>query len=197
MDFSAHNHVATTAVAQEAAQHRSYLYRFALKKVRDPDLADDLVQDTLLAALQAAHKGNSFAGRSSYRVWLTGILKHKILDAWRSHGRTINLQDEEEEGPSALEHALHTQASTADLQRQDPQAHCAWQQLARSAQAAADTLPQAVAEVFVAREIEGESTQSLCQRLHISEQNVWVRVHRARKVLQQALKAQGFVAATV
>jgi RNA polymerase sigma-70 factor, ECF subfamily len=199
MDFSAHTHIATTATAQEAALHRSYLYRFALKKVHDPDLADDLVQETLLAALQAAHKGTSFAGRSSYRVWLTGILKHKIMDAWRERGRSVCIdgqqQDDQEGDHALLEHALHHHASPADLQRHDPQAHYAWQQLAQSAQTAADALPTGVAEVFLAREIEGESTQSLCERLNITEQNVWVRVHRARKALQSALMAQGFAPA--
>ena len=41
------------AMATEAATHRDYLYKFAMKKVGDADLADDLVQDTLLAAIRA------------------------------------------------------------------------------------------------------------------------------------------------
>src|SRR5512134_1775506 len=61
--------------------HTRVLYRFAVKVVRDPALAEDLVQETFLAALAGA--GNRFAGRSSVRTWLTGILKHKIADALR------------------------------------------------------------------------------------------------------------------
>ena len=57
-------------------EHTRLLYRFALKNVRDPSLAEDLVQETFLAALAGA--ADRFAGRSSVRTWLTGILKHKI-----------------------------------------------------------------------------------------------------------------------
>jgi RNA polymerase sigma-70 factor, ECF subfamily len=192
MDFTAYAHIAAATTAQEAASHRNYLYRFALKKVRDTDLADDLVQETLLAALQAAQRDSGFAGRSTYRVWLTGILKHKIMDAWRERGRSVDLGMEEEEAEPRLENALQAQADPAQLHRSDPFAQLAWSQFARRVQAAADSLPASTAEVFVAREIEGESTESLCERFKITEQNVWVRVHRARKALKQALTAQGF-----
>jgi RNA polymerase sigma-70 factor (ECF subfamily) len=196
MDFAAHKHVAAAAIAQEAASHRNYLYRFAMKKVGDADLADDLVQETLLAALQSASKSSSFEGRSTYRVWLTGILKHKIMDAWRERGRTVSLARDDEDGETdALEAALQNHADFATTQRFDPHAEFAWRQFAHHVQAATDTLPPGTAEVFVAREIEGESTESLCQRLGLTEQNVWVRVHRARKALKQALTAQGFAPA--
>ena len=58
-------------------EHGDYLYRFALGRVDGPEAAEDLVQDTLLAALKASA---SFAGRSSERTWLTGILKNKLVD---------------------------------------------------------------------------------------------------------------------
>jgi RNA polymerase sigma-70 factor, ECF subfamily len=197
MDFAAHPHIAAAAVAQEAASHRTYLYRFAMKKVGDADLADDLVQETLLAALQSASKSSNFEGRSTYRVWLTGILKHKIMDAWRERGRTVNLAGSEDDGSEAdaLEAALQDHADHATTQRFDPHAEFAWRQFAYRVQAATDELPPGTAEVFVAREIEGESTESLCQRLGLTEQNVWVRVHRARKALKHALTAQGFAPA--
>src|SRR5687768_2770498 len=67
-------------------EHRHPLYRYALKRVRDPMLAEDLVQETFLAALGAA--GTRFAGRSRVRTWLTGILKHKMMDAFRERART-------------------------------------------------------------------------------------------------------------
>jgi RNA polymerase sigma-70 factor, ECF subfamily len=200
MDFAAHAHVAAAVTAQEAASHRDYLYRFAMQKVGDADLADDLVQETLLAALQSAQRGKSdssaFEGRSTYRVWLTGILKHKIMDAWRERGRTVSLASESEEGDDSLmEAAINDHADHATVQRHDPHAQYAWQQLAHRVQTAADELPAGVAEVFVAREIEGESTESLCERLGLTEQNVWIRVHRARKALKKALTTQGFVPA--
>ena len=60
------------------------LYRYALARVRKPEVAQDLVQDTLLAAMRARDR---FAGQSSVRSWLCGILKHKLCDYYRKLGR--------------------------------------------------------------------------------------------------------------
>src|SRR5512137_2848441 len=60
--------------------HRGYLLRVARLQLRNDELAEDVVQDTLLAALQGA---SGFSGKSSVKTWLTGILKHKIVDAIR------------------------------------------------------------------------------------------------------------------
>src|SRR3954465_4314075 len=67
---------------------RTYLLRYASLQLRDRAAAEDAVQDTLLAAL-AGESG--FAGRSNLRTWLTGILKHKIIDAVRKQAREATL----------------------------------------------------------------------------------------------------------
>src|SRR5205085_12346938 len=64
--------------------HGNYLYRYALVRLRDTALAEDVVQETLLAALQSRH---AYAGRSAERTWLTGILKHKLVDHFRKVSR--------------------------------------------------------------------------------------------------------------
>jgi RNA polymerase sigma factor (sigma-70 family) len=63
--------------ASQLQEYRRYLYRYALQQVRDPELANDLVQDTFVAALEG---GCRFEGRSAIRTWLVGILKHKIAE---------------------------------------------------------------------------------------------------------------------
>ena len=60
--------------------HADYLFNFAIGQVRDASVAEDLVQDTFLAAVKAQ---NSFGGKSSERTWLVGILRHKIYDHLR------------------------------------------------------------------------------------------------------------------
>ena len=62
------------------AAHGDYLFNLAVGQVRDPVVAEDLVQDTFLAALKARDR---FAGRSSDRTWLVDILRHKIFDHLR------------------------------------------------------------------------------------------------------------------
>ncbi|HID70194.1 MAG TPA: sigma-70 family RNA polymerase sigma factor, partial [Desulfobacterales bacterium] len=56
------------------------LYRFAIIRVQDSFAAEDLVQETLLAADRSYE---NFSGKSTVRTWLTGILKHKIVDYYR------------------------------------------------------------------------------------------------------------------
>ena len=64
------------------------LYRYSLVRVKDPDVADELVQVTLFAALKSQH---TFAGKSTEKTWLFGILKHKTMDQFRSAKKYINL----------------------------------------------------------------------------------------------------------
>ena len=65
-------------------RHGDGLYRYALLRLRSPDLAEDVVQDTFLEAIRVR---DSFAGRSSERTWLIGILRHKIIDRLRKLSR--------------------------------------------------------------------------------------------------------------
>src|SRR6516164_10428229 len=60
--------------------HGDYLFNFAVGQLRDPAAAEDVVQETFLAALKARDR---FSGRSSDRTWLVGILRHKIYDHLR------------------------------------------------------------------------------------------------------------------
>ena len=61
-------------------EHAEALYAYALMRVGQRESAEDIVQDTLLAALQSWER---FAGHSTERTWLIGILRHKILDFFR------------------------------------------------------------------------------------------------------------------
>ena len=68
---------------------RPYLVRYASLQLRNPDAAEDVVQETLLAALAAQA---SFEGRANLRTWVTGILKHKIIDTIRRESRERPLE---------------------------------------------------------------------------------------------------------
>ena len=67
-----------------AEKYGDFLFRFASVRVREPSAAEELVQETFLAALQAK---NRFAGQSTERSWMVGILKHKIVDYFRKTSR--------------------------------------------------------------------------------------------------------------
>jgi RNA polymerase sigma-70 factor, ECF subfamily len=185
---------------QQPDIHRDYLFRFAMRRVANPDLADDLVQETLLAAWQTEQRSGSaetgrtgYSGSSTYRVWLTGILKHKMMDAFREKSRFVPFvlsgEDREEDSPGATlcRDDLDDQAAN------DPQHACELAELLAQVGEAMAKLPVGVAEVFMAKEIEGETTASIAQRSGLSEENIWVRVHRARKALQGHLTACGAI----
>jgi RNA polymerase sigma-70 factor (ECF subfamily) len=80
------------AASRWVDDHGECLYRYALVRVRRPEVAEDLVQEALLAAVRGYEK---FGGRSSERSWLVGILKNKIVDHFRKLGRETSFTDME------------------------------------------------------------------------------------------------------
>ena len=189
--------VVAPAIASDPAQHRDYLYRFAMRRVGDPALADDLVQETFLAALQSAQSRGeqsadaaTFSGRSTYRVWLAGILKHKLADLMRERYRFVAITAEDPEHEHDQMNAAMVASGAGDL-GDNPQRACERSELLAQINDALVKLPTGVAEVFMAREVEGETTASIAARSGLSEANIWVRVHRARKALQTHLAACG------
>ena len=70
--------------------HGECLYRYALVRVRKPDVAEELMQETFLTAVRGYEE---FGGRSSKRSWLVGILKDKIVDYFRKLGRQTSFTD--------------------------------------------------------------------------------------------------------
>ena len=81
-----------TAASQWVDDHGECLCRYALVRVRKPEVAEDLAQETFLAAVRGYDK---FGGRSSERSWLVGILKNKIVDRFRELGRETSFTDME------------------------------------------------------------------------------------------------------
>ena len=155
----------------ELVSHRPYLIRFALRKLRDAALAEDAVHDVFEAVLSGRAR---FGGRAALRSWLTAVLKNKIVDALRrSRHDDVLGDDERDEGPTHGIASLEPQPDEIAEQRQA---------LAR-ALAGIDRLPPTLREAMRLRVVEDRSTESVCAELGISEENLFVRVHRARKQL--------------
>ncbi len=172
-------------------EHGNYLFRYALIRVRNETVAEDLVQDTLLAAFQG--KGR-FSGQSTERSWLTGILKHKIMDHFRrlARERTVNADD-------ALPPELEGRFDDLGLWKHDPETGPAdWgadagAQMERKEFMAAlkqclAKLPPRCADAFVLREMEATDSERIQEMLGISQSNFWVLLHRARMQLRLCLE---------
>ena len=157
-------------LAAEIARHSGYLLRYARSRVRDEHLAEEAVQETLLAALESLE---SFNGRATLRTWLTGILLHKIHDGFR---RATRHEAAEGEMPEPVEwltpdHALHVK------------------RLCGAFVDAVKKLPDRQAKAFLMGEIEGSPTDRICRELGVSRSNAWVLIHRAKAALRGSLAA--------
>jgi len=164
--------------ARQLETHRDALYKYAVRAVSDPHLAQDLVQDTFVAALGAA---DGFRGESTLRTWLVGILKHKITDAWRERSRAMVSLDEPA-GDEAGEGATALDALRAE--HQDPAYKLEQKRFWESFRALLERMPERTAQAFIAADLGGEGTDELCRRLGVSRNNLWVLRHRARQLLR-------------
>lgn len=173
---------------QWVSDHGEALYGYAMSRVRRSDVAEDLVQETLLSALKAAH---GFEGRSTERTWLIGILRHKVLDYFRRMGRSKEVQAPElGEGAGSL--GLFTKRGRWKPKPQawgDDPAHLYEQaEFWQVYEACRAMLPTTLAEAYTLRELEGLSQQDVCKTLGITATNLSVRLHRARLALRHCLE---------
>jgi RNA polymerase sigma-70 factor (ECF subfamily) len=159
----------------EMAPHRSYLVSFARRRLLDPALAEDLVHDVF----EAVATGRAvFAGRSALRSWLVAILKHKIVDLVRQRSGHDSLDTGSADSPDG-------EGDAWELECPQPGPAEVAEQRQRLAQTLAriQALPETLRRVVELRLLRDESTEDVCAALAISEQNLFVRLHRARRVL--------------
>ena len=179
--------------ATELETHRRYLLRVAQLQLRDTELAEDVVQETLLAALSAR---SGFTGKSSVKTWLTGILKHKIVDAIRQKQRQPIFEasfDEEtdlDEFDPLFKDNGGWESPPADWG--DPENALSRQQFFDIMQFCLEKLPPNTARVFMMREVMELESDEICKELTITANNLWVILYRARMALRQCLEQNWF-----
>jgi RNA polymerase sigma-70 factor (ECF subfamily) len=165
--------------------HADYLFNFAIGQVRDASIAEDLVQETFLAAVKAR---DSFSGQSSERTWLVGILRHKICDHLRKTCRERAVRHDPTPGSDAESWEesmlwLHDVAAESQL----PSHRIELAEFRQNLELALGKLPPRIAQVFQLYEIEERPNHEVCTQMNISESNLWVMLHRARKQLREHL----------
>jgi RNA polymerase sigma-70 factor, ECF subfamily len=179
--------------AQWLDQYGDYLYRYALMRVRDETVAEDVVQETLLAGWQGYAK---FAGRGAERTWLTGILKHKVIDYFRKASRETQFDPEAEarlENDDLFrrndEWDGHFNAQLAPIDwGTTPAAALEQNEFRVVFQHCLSELPERIAAAFTLREMEECQSEEICRILDVSPNNLWVMLHRARMQLRRCLE---------
>ena len=184
------NENASSTADQWLAEHGAVLYRYALMHLRDSHRAEEVVQETLLAALQAR-----FSGDASVRTWLFGILKHKIIDQFRRGAREVPLdQPQAVADPDAGDEDDFTEAGhwrNRPASWGNPEQMLESRQFWQILQLCLDYLPERQARLFMLREVMENSTKEICQELDITPTNLWTLLHRARLALRQCLEKHG------
>jgi RNA polymerase sigma-70 factor (ECF subfamily) len=171
---------------------RPALLRFALLQLRNEALAEDVVQEALIAVLE---KPERFGGQSSLRTYVTGILKYKIIDALRSstRERPLEIRDDQSEA-DVIDALFAANGHTIDMPRQwgDPAATLEQQDFFRVLDICLEKLPEKTARIFMMREWLELDTDEICKELGISTSNAWVMLYRARLRLRECLDLNWF-----
>jgi RNA polymerase sigma-70 factor (TIGR02943 family) len=171
------------------------LFHFAKARVKDRAAAEDLVQDTFMAAVQSQER---YKGKSSEKTWLFGILKHKLIDYYRKQKNVVNVNDFIED-PDQMETFFNVkggwQMRPAHWSTNPGKAHETKEFLDHFFRCLSG-LPKRTADVFTHREIDGLSTSEICTLLGITENNCWVILYRARMLLRKCLELVGYIPPT-
>jgi RNA polymerase sigma-70 factor (ECF subfamily) len=180
----------------EIEGHRPYLMRFALAQLRDGQLAEEAVQEALLAALESLP---SFSGRSSLRTWLTSILRFKVIDlqrravAERARSEFTDHSDgagDEGGMDDFFDASGHWRAEPQSWG--DPESSLERRRFWEAFERCLDGLTPAAGRVFFKREVVGEDTETICKEEDITPSNCWVILHRARLGLRACLEKNWF-----
>ncbi|HED16820.1 MAG TPA: sigma-70 family RNA polymerase sigma factor [Gammaproteobacteria bacterium] len=169
------------------------LYRYALRKLGKTTDAEDMVQETLVAALQSRA---SYKGHASEKTWLTGILKHKIMNFIRIQVREKTVDDIGVLSDAAMENDAVSMFDTRGswiyppTDWGDPDKILHNHQFIDSFERCLKHLKPALAEVFSLKEIMGVSNQEICKKLDITMTNCSVMLYRARMGLRSCLETK-------
>jgi len=185
--------MSTVALDSTLAELRPMLIKIARLQLRNDTWAEDVVSETVLAALEGATR---FGGESQVKTWVVGILKHKIIDQFRKNGREVSVDAEQEANDTETFDDLFVadgHFSNRPLPTWgDPEACLNRNQFLEVLQACIDKLPAGLGRIFMMREWLEYETEEICKELAITSTNAFVMLYRARMRLRDCLELNWF-----
>lgn len=182
-----------TAISREQIETiRLQMLKFAMLQLKDPDLAEDVVQEALASAYKNAH---AFKGESALKTWIFAILKNKIIDLFKYKQRTLNVSElAEEDSPNQFfdDAGNWTLNHTSPSEWNDVHQIRYKQEFWAIFDLCLNHLPPKQARIFMMREHLEMKTEEICQECEISVANLHVILHRARLQLQSCLSKNWF-----
>jgi len=170
-------------------KYADYLYHFALTRLRDEEVARDLVQDTFLAALQQLGK---FEGKSDEKTWLTAILKNKVVDFFRKQGskglqQVVKAENEQQvffDPDNGHWNAQHYPKAFG-LDDDNPMLT---KELGYILNSCLKKLPALWFAVFSMKHMDDLKSEKICAELRLTDSNFWVIMHRTKLNLRACLQ---------
>ena len=172
--------------------HGNYLYRYALLRLGNPELAEEKVQETFVGALQTR---SGFQGRSSERTWLTSILRRKIFDHFKkvSRERTYDINVLEKVSLDSLyDRKGRWIAGPNSGWYWEPDRSLRQKEFLDVFHRCLLEIPDRLAQVFILRELDGHKGEEICALLGISRTNLGVMIFRARMRLRRLMEREWF-----
>ena len=160
-------------------RHNQLLYRVARAILRNDGEAEDVMQDAYVRAYEHL---DQFAGRAKFSTWLTRIAVHEALARQHRRNRYQDLEPMSEQEGDPMDRF----ASLA----LNPEQQASNSEIRRLLEEAVEKLPDAYRAIFILRDVEDMSTTDAADALEITEENVKVRLYRARALLRKSLYAR-------
>lgn len=175
-------------IAELFRNYSDYLYNYAITRVNDTHVAEDLVQDTFLSALKGF---DSFQSKSKESTWLIAILKNKIIDHYRKKSKHY-LQESLDE-MQIMDDFFNSKGSWQKDQRPskwdlDTDQAIEQQEFYETLQQCLIRLNDIQRMAFVMKHMDDEETDDICKELSITATNYWVIIHRAKLQLRKCME---------
>lgn len=179
--------------AQWVDLYGDYLFNFAISRVYDTEVSEDLVQETFFSAVKAK---DSFLGKSSEKTWLTSILKRKIIDYYRKNARNKEVKLLDKDETFQVEGVMKGHWQNGQVPNEwsfDESTLLENAEFFGVLKSCLGKLPPRWAAVFNMKEIDEMETEDVCNELDITPSNLWVMMHRAKVQLRKCIEKNWFM----
>ena len=175
-------------IAELFRSYSDYLFNYAITRVNDTHVAEDLVQDTFISALKGY---DSFESKSKESTWLIAILKNKIIDHYRKKSKLyfqesldqIQIMDDFFDSKGSWQ--VDQRPSKWDI---DTDKAIEQQEFYETLQQCLIRLNDIQRMAFVMKHLDDEETDDICKELSITATNYWVIIHRAKLQLRKCME---------
>ncbi|HCZ9271441.1 MULTISPECIES: sigma-70 family RNA polymerase sigma factor [unclassified Vibrio] len=173
---------------------REEMLKFARLQLRDEGMAEDAVQEALLAAHRNIAK---FGRKSAFKTWVFAILKNKIIDLLRKNQREVSVSQLGNEESDVMDEVLFNQrgywhADERPIGWSMPMESVKDEQFWLVFETCLNALPENLARVFMMREFVELESDEICQNLGLTTSNLHVMLYRSRLRLRECLENKWF-----